>query len=609
MVKYINKLTGVVHKYNLRSSKKLLDYKKEIKYPSYTWNDFNNYHLLNNINRTIEQDYVSGTTIKNYLLNDPLLDWLNLYNKSTNNNHKSKTNNILCELGNQFEEKIYNYYLEKYPETTVLLIKEPKSINLHNIDNYQEQTIKYMNLGYDMIFQAPLFNNINYTYGVSDILVRSDKINQIFNRDILTDQEQNIPAPNINKNYHYLVIDIKWTTVYTLADNILIKNTGRFSSYKGQLAIYTAALGLLQGYTPDYAFIMGKSYKSVNRHTHDYLNNLGKINYKTHDNYFIKRTYDAISWIREVRYLGKNWSYNPPSRIELHPNMSNKYDQPYKKLKKSISKSNHEITQLWMITVKNRLNAINSGINRWSHSRLNARILGINPNHKLYKTVNQILRVNKGSSVILPKKIKNNDYNWKSDSNIDFYVDFEAIVGALFDDQENLIYMIGVGYIKDDEWIYMNFTLENYDRTSENIMINNFINYLQNITDNIRIYHWGNAEKSMFKSCNKRHNNIWNDFNNKITWIDFCKIFRDEPITIKDCFSFKLKDIGTSMYNHKLIDVIWEDDGPKCGFSAMYDAINYYRNKKDIKILDKIKKYNEIDCKIVYKIVKYLRLL
>jgi hypothetical protein len=64
MVKYINKLTGVVHKYNLRSSKKLLDYKKEIKYPSYTWNDFNNYHLLNNINRTIEQDYVSGTTIK-----------------------------------------------------------------------------------------------------------------------------------------------------------------------------------------------------------------------------------------------------------------------------------------------------------------------------------------------------------------------------------------------------------------------------------------------------------------------------------------------------------------------------------------------------------------
>ena len=107
MVKYINKLTGTIHKYNLRSSKKLQDYKKELKstYPVYTWRDFNNYPLLNNITRTPEQDYVSGTTVKNYLLNDPLLDWLNLYNTNHTNNNYKKTNNILCELGINFEKK------------------------------------------------------------------------------------------------------------------------------------------------------------------------------------------------------------------------------------------------------------------------------------------------------------------------------------------------------------------------------------------------------------------------------------------------------------------------------------------------------------------------
>ena len=61
--------------------------------------------------------------------------------------------------------------------------------------------------------------------------------------------------------YHYRVIDCKWTTMTLCADNVSIRKEGLFPAYKGQLAVYTAALGQMQGYTPNYAYIMAKKWK------------------------------------------------------------------------------------------------------------------------------------------------------------------------------------------------------------------------------------------------------------------------------------------------------------------------------------------------------------
>ena len=61
------------------------------------------------------------------------------------------------------------------------------------------------------------------------------------------------------------------------------------------------------------------------------------------------------------------------------------------------------------------------------------------------------------------------------------------------------------------------------------------------------------------------------------------------------------------MYNHKMIHSKWNDDGPSDGLNAMFEAINYYQDTSKPEKFEKIIRYNEIDCKVMWDIVKYLR--
>ena len=68
--------------------------------------------------KKLKTNWVSGTAIANYLMNEPVLDWLNLYYDAKNkpvfnkkNNYQPKrlgTNNIIMNKGLQFETLVYN---------------------------------------------------------------------------------------------------------------------------------------------------------------------------------------------------------------------------------------------------------------------------------------------------------------------------------------------------------------------------------------------------------------------------------------------------------------------------------------------------------------------
>lgn len=690
---------GKIIKYNLRSNKnqkidKIQDQKikdkilltiksKKRKFDDidnevFTWDDFNIYKSadgISNISNNDTRDWVSATSVKNYLLKEPLIDWFDLYyldkgyNENPNikrktivkrkNNESSKDINlflaeknkkktdieneiskqhIFFEMGNKFEEEVMNYLRNEY-HGQVKKVVSATEINSH----LEELTLQYMKQGIPIIEQAAICNFKNKTYGIADILIRSDWINKLFENEVIDKNEQYIKASNLPGNYHYRVIDIKWTTMYFCSNGKTLRNSQRFPSYKGQLTIYNAALGVMQGYTPNEAYILSKSWNLNNGKDegHNCFTKLGCIDFANFDKRYIKETYDAINWVRNVRYNGENWTCYTPSIPELYPNMCNRYDTPYHGVKQELADKIKEITQIWMVGVKNRKIAHTNGIYAWDNPKCNSKNIGIN-GEKIGPIIDKIIQINRDPlGLIKPDIIRNNISNWQHSHELDFYIDFEGINGCLYNKEINiknskadsqLLFLIGIGFEENGNWVYKPLLANSTNRNEEYRIVNEFINFIEDriklymIKHNIkkreqcnpRFFHWSHAEKSMFNIIDRRYNNEFYNWKNKITWIDMCKIFIDEPIVIKGAKKFNLKDIAKTMVSHDMITSKWNFNGPENGLDAMLEAIDYYRymsnpNKnqneyqKYVELMISIVDYNEIDCKVVWEIVRYLR--
>ena len=99
---------------------------------------------------------------------------------------------------------------------------------------------------------------------------------------------------------------------------------------------------------------------------------------------------------------------------------------------------------------------------------------------------------------------------------------------------------------------------------------------------------------------------------NILPWFDLMEVFKHSkyPITIKNCFSFSLKEITKAMHSHKMIDLMWSDldDGLLSAFIAkdIYKNLNHNNNLNNDNMQD-IVEYNYIDCKALYLILIYIR--
>ena len=320
--------------------------------------------------------------------------------------------------------------------------------------------------------------------------------------------------------------------------------------------------------------------------------------------------------------------------------MCNGYDTPYHGVKRDLAEKIKELTQIWMVGIKHRRIAHKNNIYSWDNPKCNSKIMGINGD-KISPIVNQIIQINRDSpDLIRPSIIKNNIHNWQHAHVLDFYIDFEGINGCLYNKEINLrnskadsqlLFLIGIGYEENNNWIYKSFIANSVSREEEKKIVTEFIKFIENrikvymnhhnITRNQckpRLFHWSHAEKSIFNMLNKRHNNEFCEWVNKMTWIDMCKVFIDEPIVIKGAKKFNLKEIAKTMVSHNMIKSKWNFNGPENGLNAMFEAIDYYKYMSNpnknlqkyqeyIELMTSIIDYNEIDCKVVWEIVKYLR--
>ena len=560
-----------------------------------------------------KKSFVFATKLKNFMSNDSLSDYLEFINGKNKNND---FDNFIMKSGIEFENKIIEYIDKK--KFNVLKVSDKFS------DIGCKDTIKYMKLGIPLLHSAPVKNLSNNTGGIIDLLVRSDYINKIFDNFPITDKETKIRSPLLNKDYHYIVIDIKFLTMNLTSKNDNLLNGNNIPFYKTQCFIYTNAVSKIQGYRSRYAFILGRGWKNKSKNTmSNYaLNKLGKIDYKVFDSKIVNKTKKAVSWIRKLRKNGNKWDIKNTINQELFPNMSQISN--YQKEKQEICEEKKDITQIWNCGVKHRKLAFSNKIYSWKDERCNSKTLGIKGKNS--KLVDKIISINKQDKhLILPEKINNNIFGWKNKKTNIAFVDFETFT-SIFDDfselpyskNSGMIFMIGVGYTNEcGNWVYKNFTCLGRNYTEEYRIMNEFIEFLDSI-DNPNLYHWSPAENSFWKSANKRQiklnknnpeklKNIINNFKLDKVLCDFAKFFKDSEIVIKGCFNYGLKNISKSMFNNNMIKTNLESECDS-GLSAMISANTYYKNIVVFNyIIKDIKKYNEFDCKVMWDIFNYIK--
>lgn len=552
--------------------------------------------------------WVSATKTHNYMLNDGICDWLRLYGKKGRVNYKKQVvkqyentfTDFLMNKGLEFERDIIKYLKKKYKCTKVA--------DFYTLSD-TKKTLKFMKQGIPIIYSAPIYNPDNKTYGIIDLLVRSDYINKIFNSKILSDREEKFYSPLLDTKYHYRVIDIKFSTLDLASDGKHLLNSGRNPAYKSQLYIYNRAISNLQGYDPNCAYIMGRRWKYSSKGKHyngdNCMDKLGTVDFNDYDVKYITKTSQAISWYRDVMENGINWTLYPPSKPELYPNMSIDSNN-FNEMKNKVANNIGEITMLWKCGVKNRELSMKQGINSWRDERCNSKVLGFNENSQVGKIIDNIIRVNRDEGInILPNTLSN---KLLIEDDNEMFVDFETFNDICMDTHQipkqtkfNMIYMIGVGMKVNKRWFYKSFIANNTTKEEELRIINEFNNYYDKY-NRPPVYYWCAERNFWNKSCE------YHNINNDINWIDICDIFKDNKIVIKGCFGFGLKEITKNMKKIGMINTKLESDCSN-GMIAMIKAWKCYNlnNSTSSPIMKDIEKYNEFDCKALFDILHFLR--
>ena len=609
-------------------------------------------------------EFVSATQTKNFILRDGFLDTLNFKSSAIIKSDpslssevakaislKHNTTNFIATVlqqGNLFENKVI-----------ALLQKELGPQNFKNIggNTNARSTQKYrdtlaaMKAGVPVITQGIVRNYKNKTYGVPDILIRSDWINKFVDINALQPNEIHVRAPGLSnpfensrskksntrnknttkaQNYHYIVIDIKCKVLTLRADGVHLRNDSILKAYKSQLWIYNEALGEMQGFIPEYAFLLGSKYKytcgGIPHESSSCFGKLARIDYANIDSIYIKLTADAVEWLNILREEGDTWDLSayPLPRKELYPNMCNRYDYPYHHIKKAFAEKHNDLTLLRNVGPKQRDIAFANGVYTWDDERCSAETLGVK-GKVTSKILTRILEVNQNETHnIIPKYIKNNFKNWKDELKIELFVDFEMSCSVFqeFEDlphnrSTNLIFLIGAGYIdpKTKEWVFIKFVADRLTQNEERRICSEFANFVQMLArkykvKNIPCYHWSPAEPS----CWRRATSKINRGNFLINWVDLLKVFTSESIGIKGCLNYSLKTVSAAMYNFGYINTIWHDTNCADGADA---AVNAYRANNECVLTNEklsehpimldIAKYNEVDCRVVQEILYYLR--
>lgn len=520
----------------------------------------------------------------NFFMKDPIVDWISNH-IPTDSLEQNLFVKKLSEQGIRFEHFVITT-LSKRSGISIPTVSPDNEITPELV----AKTKRLMKQGCFAIHAAPLQDTRLGLCGVADLLVRSDKFHEFFGYTIPRDERYH---PNrISNSYFYVVIDIKFRTFKLCVDKQTPYKSPKIDAFRDQLYTYSRLVGKFQGFTPDFAFLLGRQY-DYKGDTFDYREKcfskmLVRIDFTDESR---RLSNEAIEWSKTVRKT------NVPVRADMI-NLTNKTSVD--KIKQTIAEKFGDVTQIWQCGPKHREILNDQGIVSIFDKRCTSKAMGFTGTRE--RIIQKILDLNQsengplvfiGDDVQLPVFER------------EFFIDFEHIPEPLMDTFDSHVckrrghlFMIGIGWESDNRWNYRVFKTDNTNITSERRLLQEVMDFLPT---NATLYHWSHIEQTMWKRLLDAHNLKSPDYN----WVDLAQIFIRGPIVIKGCFNFKLKNVAKAMKSYGMIETSMHGEvvnGTDCAAHA-YQMFQ----SGDLALMPTLVAYNNLDCRMLWEILTYLR--
>lgn len=422
-------------------------------------------------------------------------------------------------------------------------------------------------------------------------------------------------------------------------DSASLKASGnrlRSTSLRTRRSAHNEALGRIQGFTPSHGYLLGRGWKKGTNEagSTSCLDRLARV---PHEGEAVKglllrdAATRAVAWLRSLKNEGASW--NPRirgSRPELRPNVKAE-TEPWSAATKALAIELDDLSLLWQARADKVEQLIAQGIDCSSHPDFKTA----NVTTASYAPILEMMLAatrDPGSTPIRPAIVRAEREQWGQPAPVEFFVDFET-VSSIKDDFTRIpeqngnprIFMIGCGHPEDGQFRMRIFTADDMSLGAEARIIEEWLGHMAQVRQRLDpqgpqplVFHWSPAETatltSAINAARGRHQDrqaSWVEPH----WFDFLKlVVKVEPVVVAGASGFGLKAVAKAMRAVAPDRISAWPDGVADGMGAMVagwwcedEAKRIGCSMKDIPLMKEVEAYNEIDCRVMWDIVSYLR--
>jgi putative phage-type endonuclease len=589
------------------------------------------------------KEWVSTNSFTGFLLKDPIIDWLNMY----------ENNEVIQNLLRKYPERNFEYKNKVKKRINVFnsIIDNIKQFGLKNklnvlyITNIDEKwneglsvykyniTKKALEDNTDIIIRPVILDYKRKSYGIPDIIMK----NKVAYNYLKT-------YNNVNGLKH-LLKDGYTTFCITLKHNFPQK--GLLNKWDNVLKnIYT-------GYSSTINSVLNNENTLVSLIG---TNTCIVIDPETIDTKNCIKFEEGISWVRTLRESGEKWleyitNDKVPNNSNIMPNMCNKFDQKWRNIKKDLAEKWGELTLLWYCGINQRNKAHEKGIYTWktsnetlTPSEIVMSLYTDSKNEDTYnfsnrkRIIKSMIKLNRTDKIYSSKDFGEITEPYIDTQNaLEVYIDFEVLSGKNINNNissrlqtpQDIIYLIGMQWkcLDTNKIEFKSFISSSLTSLAEKNMIKNWWDNVKELkrkykVEKIILYHWSPAEERFLNRAFKRHSLSYIKNNLKsgnYDLRDLMEMYIDAEVVIKGVWGYSVKDIAKGLHKFGLISEVWDDtekggDTINSGEGTLTTATNCYKEiiSSGMEIQNNpnfkpICEYNKMDCNVLYHLLSFLR--